>query len=46
MILSILSLHLHPNNISDDLSLTIEGEAIEVHVSDFALPPFEKTMID
>lgn len=47
MILIILLLAFNPINISDDLSLTLEDEAIEsMHRSDFTLPPFEKTMID
>jgi vancomycin resistance protein YoaR len=47
MILTLLLLAMHPSNLTDDISLTFEGEKINViHRSEYALPPFEKSMID
>lgn len=47
MILTFLLLTFITNNISEDLSLSFEGEEIKsFHRSEFALPPFEETIID
>ncbi|KKI94010.1 hypothetical protein WQ54_00220 [Bacillus sp. SA1-12] len=47
MILVLLLLALQPANISEDISLTYEGEKIHsIHRSEYALPPFGQSVID
>ncbi|WP_299089391.1 VanW family protein [uncultured Metabacillus sp.] len=47
MILVLLLLALQPDTISEEISLTFEGEKISsIHRSEYALPPFGQSMID
>ncbi|MGM0873243.1 MAG: VanW family protein [Bacillota bacterium] len=47
MILTLIMLTILPGNLSENISIIFEGKEIKsLHRSEFALPPFEESMID
>ena len=47
IMLMLLFLAIYPSNQTDDISLTFQGEKVNViNRSEYALPPFDKSMIN